>query len=33
MDAVENDAGRETFGKGYTNNAKFPGAHGGHCTK
>jgi hypothetical protein len=34
MDTVENDAGRETFGsKGYANNAKFPDAHGGHCTK
>jgi len=32
MDTIENDARCETFiGKGHTNNARFPGAHGGHC--
>jgi hypothetical protein len=32
MDAVDNDARRETFvSKGHANNAGFSGAHGGHC--
>jgi hypothetical protein len=34
MDTVENDARRKTFvSKGYANNARFPGAHGGHRIK